>query len=131
MTMVNAHRYGCGTRILRRDHVEQRFFEGVRAELLSESMPRWAELEIAKSVAQPPTADGRKLRAEHDQVVAEVGRVVDAICKVGISTALETRLKALEERQRQLAAEVRAAETTIALPNRAEIAAKGRELATG
>jgi site-specific DNA recombinase len=143
MSMVNAHRYGCGSRnrggnaacsnaiYLRREDAEQRFFAGVRDELLSESTLRWAELEIAKSVLQPPTQDAKRLRAELDNVAAEIERIVDAVCKVGISTALTGRLKMLEQRQRELSAEIRAAEKMVVLPDRAAIAAKWQELVDG
>ena len=54
----------------------------------------------------------------------EIERVVAAICKVGISAALEAKLKELEQRQRTLKDEIATAETMVALPDRTAIGAQ-------
>jgi hypothetical protein len=53
---------------------------------------------------------------------------VDAIAKVGLSEALESKLAELEARKRSLEAELRAAERTVILPDVSAIAAKYRAI---
>jgi hypothetical protein len=50
------------------------------------------------------------------------------VCKVGIIPALESKLKALEQRQRELGPEIRAAEVSLKLPDRAAMATEWRAL---
>ena len=66
-------------------------------------------------------------RTELADVTADIERVVAAICKVGISAALESKLKELEQRQRTLKAEIISAETVVALPDRAAIVTQWRD----
>ena len=51
--------------------------------------------------------------AEQRTLATEIDRIADAIKKVGISSALETKLKTMEQRQTELTAEIRAADVNI------------------
>lgn len=139
LTMINQRCYGCGTRNrggdaacdnairIRRNKIEDRFLTGVREQLLADSTLKWAEREIAKTL-EPAQDDTTERRAELADVAADIERVVSAICKVGISSALETKLKELEQRQRALKAEIASSKTIVALPDRAAITDQWRTL---
>ena len=143
LTMIDQRCYGCGTRNrggdsacdnpirIRRAKLEARFFAVVQEQLLAPDTIRWAEREVAKLLAVPPVVEIPALKAELHAVTADLERVVDAICKVGISTALEAKLKALEESQRVLKAQIVSAETIVGLPDRATIGATWRSLVEG
>lgn len=134
LTMIDARCYGCGTRNrggdsacdngirLRRADLEDRFLTEVREQLLSPQTIRWAEKEVARQLAAPPV-DTSATRSQLAEVEAELARVVDAIAKVGLSPALESKLASLECRKRDLTAEVRAAVRSVDIPDAELIAA--------
>ena len=128
LTMIDQRCYGCGTRNrggdaacdnairIRRDKLEDRFLSGVREQLLSPDTIRWAEKEISKLLIAPDQDTG-SIRAEINVTEAEIARVVEAITKVGISDALERKLKDLEQRQSGLRRELASAEKIVELPD--------------
>lgn len=142
LTMIDQRCYGCGTRNrggdaacdnairIPRTHLENRFLAETRDQLLADDTIRWAEREITKQLAAPPI-DTRELRKELQAVSADLERVVDAITKVGMSEALESKLADLEARKRSLEAELRAAERTVSLPDVSAITAKWRAIVEG
>jgi hypothetical protein len=75
--------------------------------------------------------DTRPIRSELTAIEIEVDRAVEAICKVGTSPALERKLKALEQRQRDLQDQIRAADATVVLPDRKVIAARWTAVVEG
>jgi hypothetical protein len=113
-----------GVRI-RRLHLEQRFLARVQEQLLDDRTIRWAEREVAKRLVAPPVDTGAA-RKELAAVDADLQRVVDAIAKVGLSAALESKLADLEARKRSLIVELQAAGKTIQLPDMSIITAKWR-----
>jgi site-specific DNA recombinase len=137
LTMIDQRCYGCGTRNrggdsacdnpvrIRRVHLEERFLQNVREQLLDEKTVRWAEKEVARRLAAP-AADTGPARRELAQVEGDLVRVVDAIAKMGFSNALESKLAELEARKHTLLAELQAAERTIQLPDISAITAKWR-----
>jgi DNA invertase Pin-like site-specific DNA recombinase len=135
LSMLNTKSYGCSTRARGGDHAcdnafmmpraqaEALYLDAVRAELRKPDVRRAAEREIASALAaDDDTSDVEALRAERVEVEAEIERVVSAIVKVGISPALEAKLKEREERQRELRGEIANAERTVAPLGHAEIA---------
>ncbi len=134
LTMIDQRCYGCGTRNrggdaacdnsirIRRDKLEDRFLSGVREQLLSPDTIRWAEKEISKLLVTPDQDTG-SIKAEINVTEAEIARVIEAITKVGISDALECKLKDLEQRQSALRCELASAETIVELPDVSAIAA--------
>ena len=135
--MIDQRCYGCGTRNrggdsacdnpirIRRVHLEERFLQNVREQLLDDKTVRWAEKEVARRLAVP-AADTAPGRRELSQVEGDLVRVVNAIAKMGFSAALESKLAELEARKHTLLAELQAAKRTIQLPDASAITAKWR-----
>ena len=69
-----------------------------------------------------PDQDTGCIRTEINATEAEIARVVEAITKVGISDALERKLKDLEQRQSGLRCELASAEKIMELPDISVIA---------
>jgi hypothetical protein len=94
LTMIDQRCYGCGTRNrggdsacdnpvrIRRAHLEERFLQNVREQLLDDKTIRWAEKEVALRLAAP-AADTKPARRELARVEGDLVRVVDAIAKMG------------------------------------------------
>ena len=139
LTMIDRRCYGCGTRHrggdaacdnpirIQRTALEDRFLAGVRDTLLDDKTVRWAEKEIAKRLTAPRTTSD-KLRTELAEIDAELGRIADAIAKVGCSDTLASKLTDLERRKRVLTAAIDAAEQTVQLPHAAAITATWRDI---
>jgi hypothetical protein len=70
--------------------------------------------------------DTGEARRRLAKVEAEFHRVVNAIAKVGLGPALESKLASLERQKRNLAADVRAADRSIQLPDMSAIRARWR-----
>ncbi len=131
--MIDKRCYGCGTRNrggdaacdnairIRRDKLEDSFLSGVREQLLSPDTIRWAEKEISKLLITPDQDTG-SIRAEIKVTKAEIARVIEAITKMGISDALERKLKDLEQRLSGLRCELASAEKIVELPDISVIA---------
>ena len=137
LSMVNKVSYGCGTRhhggdaacdnafLMRRDEAEALYIDAVRKELRDPAVRRAAESEIARTLAADyDDSEAVTLRKDLADVSAEVERVVGAICKVGVSAALESKLKELEQRQQELRGALANAERAVVLPDQVEIAKK-------
>ncbi len=73
-------------------------------------------MEISKLLITPDQDTG-SMRAEIKVTEAEIARVVEAITKLGISDALECKLRDLEQRQSALRCELASAETLVELPD--------------
>jgi site-specific DNA recombinase len=136
---INARAYGCAARkdrgptvctgvMARRDRVDARLLAEVRSILLEpQSIRDLVQIveAAAKQMTDPSaTASQAKRRRELD---GEIGRIVDAIATVGLSPALQSRLKLLEEERTEL--EQRSAHTqAVRVPTASEVRRVFREV---
>ncbi len=114
MVAISSTRYGCNVRndrgptvcpgftVLRRV-ADRRLVELIREQLLSPEAAREAERIAAEMRAARPNA-ARETAARRRAVEAEIGRLVEAIAAMGVSPALQTRLRAAEGERDKLAA---------------------------
>ncbi|MBV8603601.1 MAG: recombinase zinc beta ribbon domain-containing protein [Pelomonas sp.] len=117
-TAINAERYGCSARkdrgpavcssavTVRRDTLDERLLAEVREELLSPEAMAMMQREVDALLAdmQRQTAgDTAAVPRQAKALDAEIDRLVDAIAVMGISPALQQRLRAAETERERLA----------------------------
>ncbi|ACO79859.1 Recombinase [Azotobacter vinelandii CA] len=119
MIALNQLYYGCnvghdrgptvcrGFRI-RRDLAERRLVTAVREDLLSSAAAEEFERAFLEQVAMLAGQDSAMTAMQRrvDELAAEVGRLVEAIAVVGVSSALAARLQAAEREQAGLMREI-------------------------
>jgi DNA invertase Pin-like site-specific DNA recombinase len=136
---INARAYGCAARkdrgptvctgvMARRDRVDARLLAEIRAILLEpQSIRDLVQLveAAAKQLADPAAAARQSKRLR--ELDGEIGRIIDAIASVGLSSALQARLKLLEDERAEL--EQRSVQTqAVRVPTATEIRRVFREV---
>ncbi len=117
-TAINAERYGCSAHkdrgaavcgsavTVRRETLDKRLLAEVRDELLSPDALAMLQREVTALMAdaqREAAGDAETAPRQLRTLDAEIGRMVDAIAAVGISPALQQRLRAAETERERLA----------------------------
>ncbi len=113
---VNRERYGCSAHkergpavcpspfTVRRELLEQRLLTELREDLLAPEALRTLREEVRAVLASVAREnDVGNARRRITELDAEIGRLVDAIAAVGLSQALQARLRAAEDERAKLA----------------------------
>lgn len=113
---VSGRHYGCSARqdrgasvcrgvLVRRDEAELRLLGCLRDELLAPEAIAQVEREVARILDEQSNQQAqanRVAKARLAELDGEIGRLVDAIARVGISPSLQERLRAAEAERIQL-----------------------------
>ncbi|WP_082818868.1 recombinase family protein [Cupriavidus nantongensis] len=114
---INSTQYGCINRkdrgptvcpgvAVARDRLDTRLLALVRDELFSQAALGELEQLVRATIAERQKASSRASKATRERLAeldAEIGRLVDAIAKVGMSDSLQKRLMAAEAEKAKLA----------------------------
>ncbi|MEH6564604.1 MAG: recombinase family protein [Halopseudomonas sp.] len=90
-----------------RARVERRLLSAVRDQVLTEDVAALWEQLVKESATE---SDAGALESRRDELQAEIGRLVDAISRIGLSAAIEQRIRQAERELRTLEAEIEQAQ---------------------
>lgn len=142
---INRERYGCSARkdrgptvcpsgnTVKRQLLDTRLVSELRDELLTDDSLRQLRSEVAailSAAAREAGAGSANARRRLVDLDAEIGRVVNAIAVVGISPALQAKLRTAEAERTQVSEAVRASPEVAEVPSVDDVVADYRRMVT-